>query len=237
MCVVLLLFTVRWNLNDEQKHQRLNFMENLATGLVFIIVVVNVFITAFGVHRTNYSNWPRTHTQAHLCMCVCIIFTVFHCSPLSFQTGIFSPALLCSLLLKTFMSSACFCSTPLLTGPSQSPTWPTNTVTSPGSQRNFHQKTTRTKYTAVHLPENHCPAWLQAPRENSEQERNSRSDKEVWYVNNTTFVLNGQTGKWRQQQSGPCDLMLSVSYDAVRQWPDALARHGCTVSHTHLNTL
>lgn len=56
MCVVLLLFTVRWNLNDEQKHQRLNFMENLATGLVFIIVVVNVFITAFGVHRTNYSN-------------------------------------------------------------------------------------------------------------------------------------------------------------------------------------
>uniref|UniRef100_A0A3B4F9E6 Ninjurin 1 n=1 Tax=Pundamilia nyererei TaxID=303518 RepID=A0A3B4F9E6_9CICH len=53
---VLLIFIVRWNLNDEQKHQRLNFMENLATGLVFIIVVVNVFITAFGVHRTNYSN-------------------------------------------------------------------------------------------------------------------------------------------------------------------------------------
>lgn len=197
-----------------------------------------------GGQRLHHSFWSpsnklqqlTTHTQAHLCMCVCIIFTVFHCSPLSFQTGIFSPALLCSLLLKTFMSSACFCSTPLLTGPSQSPTWPTNTVTSPGSQRNFHQKTTRTKYTAVHLPENHCPAWLQAPRENSEQERNSRSDKEVWYVNNTTFVLNGQTGKWRQQQSGPCDLMLSVSY-AVRQWPDALARHGCTVSHTHLNTL
>ncbi|KAL3974659.1 secreted frizzled-related protein 4 [Sarotherodon galilaeus] len=53
---VLLIFIVRWNLNDEQKHQRLNFMENVATGLVFIIVVVNVFITAFGVHRTNYNN-------------------------------------------------------------------------------------------------------------------------------------------------------------------------------------
>ncbi|XP_063320803.1 ninjurin-1-like [Pelmatolapia mariae] len=53
---VLLIFIVRWNLNDEQKHQRLNFMENLATGLVFIIVVVNVFITAFGVHRTNFNN-------------------------------------------------------------------------------------------------------------------------------------------------------------------------------------
>uniref|UniRef100_A0A4W6EKJ7 Ninjurin 1 n=1 Tax=Lates calcarifer TaxID=8187 RepID=A0A4W6EKJ7_LATCA len=45
---VLLIFIVRWNLNDEQKHQRLNAMENLATGLVFIIVVVNIFITAFG---------------------------------------------------------------------------------------------------------------------------------------------------------------------------------------------
>ncbi|XP_078144650.1 ninjurin-1 [Centroberyx gerrardi] len=50
---VLLIFIVRWNLNDEQKHWRLNIMENLATGLVFIIVVVNVFITAFGVQRPN----------------------------------------------------------------------------------------------------------------------------------------------------------------------------------------
>ncbi|XP_054465928.1 ninjurin-1-like [Anoplopoma fimbria] len=50
---VLLIFIARWNLNDEQKQQRLNMMENLATSLVFIIVVVNVFITAFGVHRPN----------------------------------------------------------------------------------------------------------------------------------------------------------------------------------------
>ncbi|XP_045912129.1 ninjurin-1-like isoform X2 [Micropterus dolomieu] len=50
---VLLIFIVRWNLNDEQKHQRLNIMESLATGLVFLIVVVNIFITAFGVHRPN----------------------------------------------------------------------------------------------------------------------------------------------------------------------------------------
>ncbi|XP_008286448.1 ninjurin-1 [Stegastes partitus] len=53
---ILLIFIVRWNLNDEQKHWRLNFMENLTTGLVFIIVVVNVFITAFGVHRPKHSN-------------------------------------------------------------------------------------------------------------------------------------------------------------------------------------
>ncbi|XP_075882169.1 ninjurin-1 [Nelusetta ayraudi] len=53
---ILLIFIVRWNLNDVQKHQKLNLMENLTTGLVFMIVVVNVFITAFGVHRPNRSN-------------------------------------------------------------------------------------------------------------------------------------------------------------------------------------
>lgn len=53
---VLTLSAVRWNLNDEQKHWRLNLMENLATGLVFIIVVVNIFITALGFHGPNHSN-------------------------------------------------------------------------------------------------------------------------------------------------------------------------------------
>ncbi|XP_062315169.1 ninjurin-1-like [Osmerus eperlanus] len=52
---VLLIFIVRWNLNDESKHFRLNLMENLSTCMVFIIVVVNVFITAFGVQRPNQS--------------------------------------------------------------------------------------------------------------------------------------------------------------------------------------
>ncbi|XP_041656298.1 ninjurin-1-like [Cheilinus undulatus] len=50
---VLLIFIVRWDLNDEQKHWRLNLMEDLATCLVFIIVVVNIFITAFGVNMPN----------------------------------------------------------------------------------------------------------------------------------------------------------------------------------------
>ncbi|XP_062842924.1 ninjurin-1 isoform X1 [Trichomycterus rosablanca] len=48
---VLLIFIVKWNLNDESKHYRLNILENVSTALVFIIVVVNVFITAFGVQR------------------------------------------------------------------------------------------------------------------------------------------------------------------------------------------
>lgn len=66
LCVVKLYFLVlsivRLNLNDEQKHWRLNLMENVATGLVFMIVVVNVFITAFGVHTPNRGDWPRTRT-------------------------------------------------------------------------------------------------------------------------------------------------------------------------------
>ncbi|KAM3878441.1 ninjurin-1-like [Diretmus argenteus] len=47
----LLIFIVKWNLNDESTHFKLNVLENIATTLVFIIVVVNVFITAFGVQR------------------------------------------------------------------------------------------------------------------------------------------------------------------------------------------
>ncbi|XP_028681350.1 ninjurin-1 [Erpetoichthys calabaricus] len=50
---VLLIFIVKYDLNDEQKQSRLNLLNNITTGLVFIIVVVNVFITAFGVQRPN----------------------------------------------------------------------------------------------------------------------------------------------------------------------------------------
>uniref|UniRef100_A0A3B1K2N3 Ninjurin 1 n=2 Tax=Astyanax mexicanus TaxID=7994 RepID=A0A3B1K2N3_ASTMX len=53
MVGVLLIFIVKWNLNDEEKQHQLNLMENIATGCVFIIVVINVFITAFGVQRPN----------------------------------------------------------------------------------------------------------------------------------------------------------------------------------------
>uniref|UniRef100_A0A8C6WV64 Si:ch1073-278o19.1 n=1 Tax=Neogobius melanostomus TaxID=47308 RepID=A0A8C6WV64_9GOBI len=48
---ILLIFIVKWNLNDANMHYRLNILENMATALVFIIVVVNVFITAFGVQQ------------------------------------------------------------------------------------------------------------------------------------------------------------------------------------------
>ncbi|CAL1609328.1 unnamed protein product [Knipowitschia caucasica] len=48
---ILLIFIVKWNLNDQSMHYRLNILENVATALVFVIVVVNVFITAFGVQQ------------------------------------------------------------------------------------------------------------------------------------------------------------------------------------------
>lgn len=48
---VMLIFIVKWNLNDENTHYKLNILENTATAFVFVIVVVNVFITAFGVQR------------------------------------------------------------------------------------------------------------------------------------------------------------------------------------------
>ncbi|KAK5872480.1 hypothetical protein PBY51_013179 [Eleginops maclovinus] len=53
---VLLLFIVKWNLNDQSMHYKLNILENVTTTFVFLIVVVNVFITAFGVQRPNPSS-------------------------------------------------------------------------------------------------------------------------------------------------------------------------------------
>nr|XP_027323437.1 ninjurin-1 isoform X1 [Anas platyrhynchos] len=51
MVGVLLIFLVKYDLNNPAKHDKLDFLNNLTTGLVFIIVVVNVFITAFGVQK------------------------------------------------------------------------------------------------------------------------------------------------------------------------------------------
>nr|XP_023652398.1 ninjurin-1-like [Paramormyrops kingsleyae] len=48
---ILLIFIVKWDLNDEHKHHKLNVLENLTTALIFLIVVVNIFITAFGVQK------------------------------------------------------------------------------------------------------------------------------------------------------------------------------------------
>ncbi|XP_018095892.2 ninjurin-1 isoform X2 [Xenopus laevis] len=48
---ILLIFIVKYDLNNPAKHYILDILENTATGLVFIIVVINVLITAFGVQK------------------------------------------------------------------------------------------------------------------------------------------------------------------------------------------
>ncbi|KAJ6668426.1 hypothetical protein lerEdw1_015803, partial [Lerista edwardsae] len=44
---------VKYDLNNPAKHAKLDYLNNLATGLVFVIVVVNIFITAFGVQKPS----------------------------------------------------------------------------------------------------------------------------------------------------------------------------------------
>ncbi|XP_045868747.1 ninjurin-2 isoform X1 [Meles meles] len=50
---LLLLVIARLNLNEVGKQGQLNQLNNTATSLVAITVVINVFITAFGVQKTG----------------------------------------------------------------------------------------------------------------------------------------------------------------------------------------
>uniref|UniRef100_A0A4W3J0B7 Ninjurin 1 n=1 Tax=Callorhinchus milii TaxID=7868 RepID=A0A4W3J0B7_CALMI len=58
---ILLIFTVKTNLNDVSKQAKLDTVNNITTGLVFVIVIVNIFITAFGVQRPPL---PSTASQS-----------------------------------------------------------------------------------------------------------------------------------------------------------------------------
>uniref|UniRef100_A0A8D2FUC9 Ninjurin 2 n=1 Tax=Theropithecus gelada TaxID=9565 RepID=A0A8D2FUC9_THEGE len=51
---VLLVVIARLNLNEVEKQWRLDQLNNVATVLVFFTVVINVFITAFGAHKTGF---------------------------------------------------------------------------------------------------------------------------------------------------------------------------------------
>ncbi|KAJ7405590.1 Ninjurin-1 [Pitangus sulphuratus] len=53
MIGILLIITARLNLNDIAKQPRLNVLNNAATALIFITVILNIFITAFGVQKTG----------------------------------------------------------------------------------------------------------------------------------------------------------------------------------------
>ncbi|XP_025054604.1 ninjurin-2 [Alligator sinensis] len=50
---ILLIIMARMNLNDVSKQLRLNVLNNTATALIFITVILNIFITAFGVQKTG----------------------------------------------------------------------------------------------------------------------------------------------------------------------------------------
>ncbi|XP_069499704.1 ninjurin-1 [Ambystoma mexicanum] len=56
---VLLIFIVKYDLNNPARHAKLDLLNNIATGLVFIIVVVNVFVTAFGVQKPALESSSR----------------------------------------------------------------------------------------------------------------------------------------------------------------------------------
>ncbi|XP_023261765.1 ninjurin-1-like [Seriola lalandi dorsalis] len=45
---LLLVFIVKYDLNDKRKHAKLNMMNNAATVFVFFTVLINIFITALG---------------------------------------------------------------------------------------------------------------------------------------------------------------------------------------------
>ncbi|XP_063785302.1 ninjurin-2 isoform X1 [Pseudophryne corroboree] len=58
---ILLIIIARKNLNNVSKQPSLDLMNNVATALVFVTVLINIFITAFGVQKTGLypSRGPR----------------------------------------------------------------------------------------------------------------------------------------------------------------------------------
>ncbi|MBN3317423.1 NINJ1 protein, partial [Atractosteus spatula] len=50
---LLLIFLVRYDLNDVRKQPKLNLMNDASTVLVFFTVLVNIFITAMGFESSR----------------------------------------------------------------------------------------------------------------------------------------------------------------------------------------
>ncbi|CAI5678712.1 unnamed protein product [Oreochromis niloticus] len=53
---LLLVFIVKYDLNDVRKHAKLNRMKNVATVFVFFTVLINIFITALGFQGHTISS-------------------------------------------------------------------------------------------------------------------------------------------------------------------------------------
>ncbi|XP_076015087.1 ninjurin-2-like [Genypterus blacodes] len=56
---VLIIIIARQDLNDEANQKRLNGQNNVTTIVIFLIFVINIFITVFGMERTGL--FPRMH--------------------------------------------------------------------------------------------------------------------------------------------------------------------------------
>ncbi|KAJ8262049.1 hypothetical protein GJAV_G00161520 [Gymnothorax javanicus] len=55
----LFILMARKDINDADNQRKLDIINNVATGLVFITVIINIFITAFGVQKTGLFPKPN----------------------------------------------------------------------------------------------------------------------------------------------------------------------------------
>ncbi|KAI1888492.1 hypothetical protein AGOR_G00185720 [Albula goreensis] len=55
----LFVLMARKDINDVANQRKLDIINNVATGLVFITVIINIFITAFGVQKTGLYPKPN----------------------------------------------------------------------------------------------------------------------------------------------------------------------------------
>ncbi|XP_012705061.2 ninjurin-1-like [Fundulus heteroclitus] len=53
---IMLIFIVKWDLNKEHNHHKLNRWETFATIFTFLIMIINAFIIAFGDQQPNSAN-------------------------------------------------------------------------------------------------------------------------------------------------------------------------------------
>ncbi|XP_017293859.1 ninjurin-1 isoform X2 [Kryptolebias marmoratus] len=63
---LLLVFIVKYDLNDKEKHAKLDRMNNTATVFVFFTVLINIFITALGFQ--GYAASPSAEIHPRLAL-------------------------------------------------------------------------------------------------------------------------------------------------------------------------
>ncbi|KAK5848827.1 hypothetical protein PBY51_008519 [Eleginops maclovinus] len=54
---VLIIIIARRDLNVVSNHKRLDYLNNLATGVIFVTTVINFFASFFGSKRTGFFRW------------------------------------------------------------------------------------------------------------------------------------------------------------------------------------